>query len=63
MLTLGPGFRELKYDGYDNDNATKQEYDWLREEKCLCSMCSMNFSAFLCRTPQNNNVKSPNFRF
>ena len=52
-----------KDDGYGYGNATKQEYYWLKKEKCSCCACNTNFGAFLCRTPQNNNVKSPNFRF
>ena len=52
-----------KDDGYGYGNATKQEYYWLQKEKCSCCTCNTNFRAFLCRTPQNNNVKSPNIRF
>ena len=52
-----------KDDGYGYGNATKQEYYWLKKEKCSCCTCNTNFRAFRCRTPQNNNVKSPNFRF
>ena len=48
-----------KDDGY----GTKQEYYRLKKEKCSCCTCNTNFRAFLCRTPQNNNEKSPNFRF
>lgn len=52
-----------KDDAYGYGNASKQEYYWLKEEKYTCCTCNTNFRAFLCRTPQNNNVKSPNFRF
>ena len=52
-----------KDDGYGYGNVTKQEYYWLKKEKCSSCTCNTNFRAFLCRTPQNNNVKSPNFRF
>ena len=52
-----------KDDGYGYGNATKKEYDWLKKEKYSCCTCSTNFRAFLCRTPKNINVKSPNFRF
>ena len=52
-----------KDDAYNYGNASKQEYYWLKEEKYTCCTCNTNFRAFLCRTPQNNNVKSPNFRF
>ena len=52
-----------KDDGYGYDKATKQEYYWLKKEKYSCCTCSTNFRAFLRRTPQNNDVTSPNFRF
>ena len=52
-----------KDDAHSYGNASKQEYYWLKEEKYTCCTCNTNFRAFLCRTPQNNNVKSPNFRF
>ena len=49
--------------GYGYGNATKQECYWLKKEKYSCCTCNTNFRAFFCRTSQNNNVKSPNFRF
>ena len=52
-----------KDDGYGYGNATKQEYYWLKEDKYTCCTCNTHFRAFFCRTPQNNNLKSPNFRF
>ena len=52
-----------KHHAYGNLNATKQEHDRLKEGKESCCTCSTHFSAFLCRTPKNNNVKSPNLRF
>ena len=42
---------------------TKQDYYWLKEEKYTCCSCNTNFRAFLYRTSQNNDVKSPNFRY
>ena len=46
-----------KDEGYGNDNATKQEYDWLKMKKYNTCPRGMHFSSFLCRSVQNN-VKS-----
>ena len=48
----------FRYDD-GNSNGTKLEYYWLKKEKYSCCRCTTNFCAFLCRTPQNNDVTSP----
>ena len=43
-------------DGYGNEIATKQEYNWLKDGKYSCCTRGTHFSACLGRTPQNNNI-------
>ena len=60
LLSLGSLSKDDGCYGYGY--ATKQEYHWLKRKNNRVHV-QHEFLAFLCRTPQNNNVKSPNFRF
>ena len=54
-------FLLLKFPGFHNHSPILTMVK--KEEKYSCYTCSTYFRALLCRTPQSNNLKSPNFRF